>query len=215
MGKPRKSGFGSGKARRGRQPGTANRAADVSLEEEVKRLLLEGQALTRPGHYDPQKAMRVKLELDGLMLNIQRAKQAEDVEYFGWLEANIPELLSNKGRPHWIQSEKIKEQDRALLKEFEDTFARNVAANAGKKHRASQKTYSDLADKYGDNDEETVKQRVMRARRRQKAFNQSTQDILRMVGPPNKNRGKVVTSKEYERRRGKLLEAFRRILRAK
>ncbi len=222
MAKRRKSGSRTRKARHGGEPGIADRAGDASIEQEVKRLVLEGQALTRPGHYDPQKAMRVKLALDGVLLHIQRAKQAEErakqaaeAEYFGWLEDNIPELFQNKGRPHWLQSEKVIGYDEQLLKEFEETLARNVAANAGKKHRASQKTYSDLADKYGDSDADTVKRRVMRARRRQKNLKESIQDIFQIIGPPNKDRSKVVTSKEYERRRGKLLEAFRRIISAK
>jgi len=57
MAKPRKSESRTKTARRGGQPGTANRAADVPPE--VKRLLLdlflEGQGLLRPGHYDPQR----------------------------------------------------------------------------------------------------------------------------------------------------------------
>jgi hypothetical protein len=200
--------------------GAANRVADFvkSTEEEVKRLLLAGHALTRPGHFDPQEAMRVKLEFDGLFLNLQRAKQAAETEYFAWLEANIPELFSNKGRPDWIESEKVIRRDRALLKDFEHTLARNMAANAGKKHGASQKTYSDLADKYGDNDEETTKRRVMRGRRRQKALNetiQDIQDILRSAAPGGTDRPKVTTPKEYERRREKLLQAFRRVLKVK
>jgi len=199
--------------------GPTNHVADFvkSTEEEVKRLVLAGHALTRPGHFDPQEAMRVKFELDGLFLNLQRAKQAAVTEYFDWLGANIPELLSNKGRPHWIQSHKVMVQDQALLKAFDDTLARNVAAK-GKKHRASQKTYSDLADKYGDNNEETVKQRVMRARRRQKALRetiQDIQDILRNAALGETDRPKVTTPKEYERRREKLLQAFRRVLKLK
>ena len=217
MAKRGKSGSRSKQARRGGKFGSRNRAPDAvkSLDAEVKRLVLAGQALTRPGHFDPEKAMRVKLELDGLMLNIQRAEQRADTEYFDWLEANIPELFGNKGRPDWIESEKVVRRDQALVKDFEDTLARNVAANAGKKHRASQKTYSDLADKYGDSDEDTVKRRVMRARRRQKALNETIQDILQLANPTKTDRGKVVTTNEYEKRREKLLEAFRRILRAK
>jgi hypothetical protein len=166
--------------------------------------------------------MRVKLALDGILLNIQRANQAAEranqaaeTEYFRWLETNMSEMFTNTGRPNWIESEKIMEQDRALLKEFEETLARNVAANAGKKHRASQKTYSDLADKYGDSDEDTVKRRIMRARRRQKNLNESIEDLFQIIGPPNKDRSKVVTSKEYDRRRAKLLEAFRRVISTK
>jgi predicted metallo-beta-lactamase superfamily hydrolase len=158
--------------------------------------------------------MRVKLELDALILAIQDAEVATDREYFDWLKANVPEMFSIKGRPNWIVSEKVKGQDEALLKDFEDTLARNIAV-IGKKHRASQKTYSDLADKYGDEDEETVKQRVMRARRRQKALNETIQDILRLAAPAETDRGKVIAPKEYEERREKLLEAFRRILRKK
>ena len=198
MAKRRNSGSPTKQVRRGGKLGPPNRRADV-VNEEVKRLVLAGHALTRPGHFDPH----------------QLAEQAAETEYFDWLEANIPELFSNTGRPHWIESGKVKGQDRALLKEFEDTLARNVAANAGKKHGASQKTYSDLADKYGDSDEETVKQRVMRARRRQKALNESTRDILQLADRTKADRGKIITSEEYERRRGKLLEAFRRILRKK
>jgi hypothetical protein len=162
--------------------------------------------------------MRVKLALDGMLLHIQRVKQAAEAEYFGWLEANVPELFSNKGRPHWIASEKVTGQDRALLKEFEDALAGNVAANGGKKYRASQKTYSDLADKYGYNDEESIKRRVMRARRRQKAFNDSLQDfqqILHGAARRETDRRRVITPKEYEINRERFLKAFRRIVKTR
>jgi len=166
--------------------------------------------------------MRVKLALDGVLLHIQRAEQAAEraeqaaeAEYLAWLKANIPEMSRNTGRPHWIESDKVMGQDRALLKEFEETLARNVAANAGKKHRASQKTYSDLADKYGDSDEDTVKRRVMRARRRQKNLKESIEEIFQIIGPPNKDRSKVVTSEKYEINRERLLKAFRRIVKTK
>jgi hypothetical protein len=216
LAKPRKSGSRTRRARRGGRPGTANRVGDIPPA--IIQLLLEGQELTRPGHYDPQKAMRVRLALDGVLLHIQRAKaeeRAKQAEFFDWLESNIPEMFRNTGRPHWIESDKVMGRDRELLKEFEETLARNVAANAGKKHRASQKTYSDLADKYGDSDEDTVKRRVMRARRRQKNLKESIQEIFQIIGPPNKDRSKILTSEEYEINRERLLKAFRRIEKTK
>ena len=33
----------------------------------------------------------------------ERAKAAEETEYFDWLELNIPELFNIQGRPHWIE----------------------------------------------------------------------------------------------------------------
>jgi hypothetical protein len=167
-----------------------------------------------PGQFDPKEAMRLKLELDALIAAVQRAREATDTEYFDWLEANIPQLFSNRGRPNWIESEKVREQDEALLKEFEDALARNVAAT-GKTHRASQKTYSDLADKYGYEDEETVKQKVMRGRRRQKALNETIQDISHIAAKRETDSDKVITPQEYSTRREKLLETLRRLLRTK
>jgi hypothetical protein len=186
-------------------------------EEEVKRLVLACQALSEapPDQFDPEEAMRLKLELDALIRDVQYVKEATDKEYFDWLEANIPEMFNIKGRPNWIESEKVTGQDEALLKEFEETLSRNIAANGGKRHRASQKTYADLADKYGADDEYSVKQRVMRARRRRKALKQATQDILRIATRGETDGDNVVTPEEYKRRGEKLLEAFRRILKTK
>jgi hypothetical protein len=176
-------------------------------EEEVKRLVLACQALSEapPAKFDPEKAMRLMVELDALIRDIRQHDEATDRVFFQWLDANIPEMSSNKGRPDWVKSPKVKGQDEALLKEFEDTLARNVKLS-GKKHRASQNTYADLADKYRA-DEYTVKQRVMRARKRRKALKQSTQDILQIAAEAKSKGGKG-----YKGRRERLLEAFRRIL---
>jgi hypothetical protein len=155
-------------------------------EEAVKQWVLESQALLEPGQFDPVKAGRLKMEMD-MMLAIQRAKPEEEhakageKEYFDWLEANIPELFNIQGRPHWLQSAEIMSNDKALLDNFNERLNRNVAAHAGKKHGASKKTYSDLADEYGIEDAETVKQRVMRARRRQKALQETTRDLLEPI----------------------------------
>jgi hypothetical protein len=180
-------------------------------EEEVKRLVLALEAMNEapPEKFDPKEAMRLKLEFDALMLDIQNMEAATDREFFGWLEANIPEMSKVNGRPSWIESEKVMDQDEALLKEFEDALNRNIAANDGKRHRASLKTYADLADKYGEEDAETVKQRVMRARSRQKRLNQATQDILRIAALGERDGDKVIEPKVYKRRRKKLLKAFR------
>jgi hypothetical protein len=204
----------TGKPRRRGEVGEANRAAAVmkSPEEEVKRLVVACKALSEapPGQFDPEEAMRLKLELDALILDIQCINEATDTQHFDWLEANVSELFDIKGRPRWIASEKVMSQDEALLKSFEQTLNRNVAANAGKKHRASHKTYADLADKSGDDDQDTVKQRVMRARRRRKALQETMQDILSIA-----TLGKTGSAKEYKKREEKLLEAFRRILRTR
>jgi hypothetical protein len=138
-----------------------------------------------------------------------------DKVFFDRLKASAPEMFNINGRPNWIESQKVTGQDEALLKEFEETLNRNIAANGGRKHRASQQTYADLADKYDAKDEYTVKQRVMRARRRQKALKQATQDILRIAARGETDGDNVVTPKEYKRRGENLLEAFRQILRTK
>jgi hypothetical protein len=188
-----------------------------SREEEVRRLVLACKALSEgpPGQFDPEEAMRLKLELDALMLDIQHMEKATDRKYFDWLETNIPELFNIKGRPNWSKSEKVMGQDEALLNHFDQTLSHNVAANAGKKHRASQKTFDDLADKFGGDDAATVKQRVMRARRRRKALQATMQDILGIAALGKRDGDKVITPKGYKRRGEKLLEAFQRILRRK
>ncbi len=163
----------------------------------------------------PEEAMLLKLELDALIRDIQYTEKTSNREYFDWLGANVPELSKIKGRPHWSASEKVKRQDEALLKSFEQTLNQNVAANAGRKHGASQKTYSDLADKSGDDDDATTKQRVMRARRRRKALQETIQDILGIAALGRTDGDKLITPKEYKKRREKLLDAFRRILRTK
>jgi hypothetical protein len=188
-------------------------------EEEVKRLVLACKALREapPGKFDPKEAMRLALELDALIRDVQYMKEATDREHFDWLEANVPEMFNINGRPHWSKSEKVKGQDEALLKEFEELLNRNIAANGGRKHRASQKTYADLADadKYGEDNEYAVKQRVMRARRRRKALKETTRDILSIAALGETDGDNAITPKEYKRRGEKLLEAFRRILRTK
>jgi hypothetical protein len=142
-----------------------------SDEEALKQWAFEAQALFEPGQFDPVKAGRLKTEMDVMMLAVQRAeadqRAASEKEYFDWLAANIPEMFNTQGRPHWIESAEIISKDKALLDSFDDKLNRNIAAKTGKKHGASKKTYADLADEFGIEDAETVKQRVMRARRRQ------------------------------------------------
>jgi len=199
--------------------GKVDRAAGAvkSPEEEVKRLVLACKAMSEApaGQFNPEEAMLLKLELDALIRDIQYTEKTSNREYFDWLGANVPELSKIKGRPHWSASEKVKRQDEALLKSFEQTLNQNVAANAGRKHGASQKTYSDLADKSGDDDDATTKQRVMRARRRRKALQETIQDILGIAALGRTDGDKLITPKEYKKRREKLLDAFRRILRTK
>ena len=106
-------------------------------------------------------------------------------------------------------------KDKALLDSFNERLNCNIAAHAGKKHGASKKTYADLADEYGVEDAETVKQRVMRARRRQKALQETTRDIMEMLGPPKTRGDRDVSPEEVKRNRKKLLKAFRRIVRTR
>jgi hypothetical protein len=98
---------------------------------------------------------------------------------------------------------------------FDQTLQHNIAANAGKKHGASDKSYADLADKSGDDDPYTVKQRVMRGRRRQKALRETMREIQNIAALAKTDAGKVVPPEEYERRKEKLLAAFRRVVRTK
>jgi hypothetical protein len=208
----------AGKERRRGEDGEAPRAEiEKSAEEEVRRLVLAGQALSEapPGQLDPEKAMCLKLKLDQLVGVVQGDQAKTDSEYFDWLEMNIPELSKVKGRPHWSESKKVMRKDETLLKDFEQTLNHNVAANAGKKHGASAKTYSDLADKSSDVDPYTAKQRVMRARRRQKAMQEAIKDILGIAALGETDGDKAIPPKEYKRRRKKLLEALRRVQRTK
>ncbi len=165
-----------------------------------------------PDQFDPEEAMRVKMELDAQILAIQRAQKAIDTEYFDWLGANIPELFDTKGRPNWIASDKVTSKDRALLDNFDQKLDSNTAANAGKKHGASKKTYADLADESGDQDIETVKRRVMRARKRQKALRETIQDILGIAARAKTGGDKTIPHEEYERPRERLLKEFRKVL---
>jgi len=205
--------------RRDEQGGEANSTAGVvkSLEEPVKQWVLESHALLEPGQFDPVKAGRLKMEFDVMMLAIkaadERAKAAKEKEFFDWLEANIPELFEIQGRPQWIESAEVMSKDKALLDNFDKRLNRNVAANAGKKHGASKKTYADLADEYGVEDAETVKQRVMRARRRQKALQETIQDIRSIAARAKTHRDRDVPPEESKRSRERLLKAFWRILR--
>lgn len=188
-----------------------------SAEEEVRRLVIAGHALSEApaGQFDPEKAMRLKLKLDELMQAIKHDQTETDSEFFDWLETNIPDSSKIKGRPHWLASKKVKRKDEALLKQFELTLNRNVAANAGKKHGASTKTYFDLADESGDDDPYTAKQRVMRARRRQKALQETIKDILDIAALGETDGEKAIPHEEYKRRRERLLDAFRRVRRTK
>jgi hypothetical protein len=212
------------KPRRADKGGEANSTAGVvkSLEEAAKQWVLEAHALLEPGQFDPVKAGRLKMEMDVMMLAIQRAKTAEErakaaaeKEYFDWLEANIPELFNIDGRPHWIESKKVMSKDKAVLDNFDERLKRNIAANAGKKRGASKKTYADLADESDVEDAETVKQRVMRARRRQKALQETVQDLLGIAALAKTHGNRPVPPEESKRNREKLLEAFRRILKIK
>jgi hypothetical protein len=212
------------KPRRAAEGAEANSTAGVekSQEEAVKQWVLEAHALLEPGQFDPVKAGRLKMEMDVMMLAIQRAKAADErheaaaeEEYFDWLKANIPEMFDIQGRPHWIESEEVISKDKELLDSFDEGLNRNIAANGGKKHGASKKTYADLADESGVEDAETVKQRVMRARRRQKALQQTIQDIRGIVALAKARGVRDVPPKESKKSREKLLEALRRILRVK
>jgi hypothetical protein len=190
-------------------------------EEAVKQWVLESQALLEPGQFDHVKAGRLKMEVDVMMLAIQRATPEEEhakageKEFFDWLEANIPELFNIQGRPHWIESAEIMSNDKALLDNFNERLNRNVAAHAGKKHGASKKTYFDLADEYGVEDAETVKRRVMRARRRQKALQETTRDLIAILGRAKRRGDRDVSPEEAKRNRKKLLKALRRISRGR
>lgn len=214
--KPRKARSPTNKPRR-EKVGEANLPTNVvkSPEEKLKRLIFASQALMEPGQFDPKEAARLKIELDELTLAVQLAQQEADSAFFDFLETNIPELVGTKGRPSWIESEQVKIKDKALLDNFAQRQARNVAANAGKKHGASKKTYGDLADEFGDDDPETVKRRVMRARKRQKAQQETFQDILSLVSLGETDGNNAVPPKEYQRRRKKLVKAFRRILKTR
>jgi hypothetical protein len=179
--------------------------------------VLAGHALSEapPGQFDPEEAARLKMELVALILAVQRGRQETETAYFDWLETNNPELFDTKGRPNWIASEKVMSADKALLDSFDQTLQHNIAANAGKKHGASDKSYADLADKSGDDDPYTVKQRVMRGRRRQKALRETMREIQNIAALAKTDAGKVVPPEEYERRKEKLLAAFRRVVRTK
>ena len=77
------------------------------------------------------------------------------------------------------------QRDQLLLKKFEETLQKNINAQGGKVHLASQKTYADLTGRIGD--EDSTKRSVMRARRRQKDLNQSIQEILNIADLAEKN----------------------------
>jgi hypothetical protein len=189
--------------------------AGKSLEEQwVRQWVHESQALLEPGQFDPVKAGRLKAEFDALMQSTQLTKAPED-QFFDWLEADIPELFNIKGRPKWVASEKVVSEDKALLDNFDQTLERNIAANAGKEHGATNKTYADLADEFGYDDPYTVKQRVMRARRRQKALQETVHEILDIAGRAKTRGDKAVPPAEVKSNKKKLLKAFRRVLRLK
>jgi hypothetical protein len=189
------------------------------LEKEVRRLVLAMKALADapPEKFDSEEARKLQLDFAAIALIHNTEQEAvSDRRYFAWLEKNVPSLGKIRGRPGWFESKKVLQHDEALLKEFEETRQNNVAANRGKTHRASQKTYADLTEKGGVSDDEyTIKQAVMRARRRQKALKESFQEILSIAALAEKDRNKPPTAKEYKRRRKKLIEAFRRIVTTK
>jgi hypothetical protein len=156
------------------------------------------------------------MEFDVMMLAVQRAKAADErakaVNFDDWLEANLPE--SDEGRPRWLESERVMSQDKALLEDFDQRLERNIAANAGKRYGASQKTYADLADESGA-DDYTIKQRVMRARRRQKALQEITRVIMGILGRAKTRGDRDVSPEEAKRNRKKLQKALRRISRVR
>jgi hypothetical protein len=186
-----------------------------NLEDRVKRLVLEMKALrdVPPEKFDPKKASELEAEFNQIarLYNMNDLEES-DRRYFAMLQENLPKLFKTRGRPHWIESKKVKGQDDALLKEFEEARQKNIVANGGKAHRASQKAYTDLADKHDDSDDYTVKQRVMRARRRQKAFEQSKNEILETAALAKSDGNRPVSEKEYKKRQKKLVRAFQRIL---
>jgi len=216
----RKSRHSSKQRREDEKSGTNSHAGVVKPDEEaVKQWVFEAQAQLEPGQFDPVKAGRLNTEMDVMMLAVRRAEAAQraasEKEYFDWLEANVPEMFNTKGRPHWIESAEVINKDKALLDSFDHTLNRNIAANAGKKHGASKKTYADLADEFGIEDAETIKQRVMRARRRQIVL-QQTISVLKSVADQAKTLGtRGVSPKQAIKNRKKLLEAFQRVLRVK
>jgi hypothetical protein len=216
--KSRKALSLASKPRRTGEEGEGNPRAGLvkSVHEEIRRLIFAGQALVEapPGQFDPEEAARLKMELDALILAAQRAHQEADTQYFNWLEMNIPELVKTKGRPNWIESEKVRSKDKALLDSFEQKKLK-AAADVGKKHGVSKNAYGHLADEFGDEDIETAKRRVMRARRRQKSLQEAIQDILGIAALANTDGDKAIPPKEYERRRKKLFKAFRSVLRTK
>jgi hypothetical protein len=217
----RKSRHGRSKQHREDEKSGINSRSGVVKphEEAVKQWAFEAQALLEPGQFDPVKAGRLKSEMDVTMLTIQRAeadgRAASEKEHFDWLAANIPEMFNTQGRPHWVESAEIISKDKALLDSFDERLRRNVAANAGRKHGASKKTYADLADDLGVEDTETVKQRVMRARRRQIALQQTIQEIRGIAAQAKTSGVRDLSPEQAAKNRKKLLEAFQRLLRVK
>jgi len=55
----------------------------------------------------------------------------------------------------------------------------------------------------------------MRARRRQKAIQETMREILEITALAETDAGKVVPPEEYERRKERLLAAFRRVVKTK
>jgi len=189
------------------------------LKEEFGRLILAMKALADapPEKFDPEEARKLQLDFAAIALIHNMEQEAvADRRYFAWLEKNVPSLFNIRGRPGWIESKKVMQHDEALVKEFEETLRNNIAANRGKTHRASQKTYADLTEKRGVSDDEyIIKRAVMRARKRQKALKQFRQEILGIAALAEQDRNKRQPDKEYKKRRKKLIEAFRRIVTTK
>ena len=60
-----------------------------------------------------------------------------------------------------------------------------------------------------------MKQWVMRARRRQKAMQETMREILEITALAETDAGKVVPPEEHERRKERLLAPFRRVVKTK
>jgi hypothetical protein len=209
------------KRRRVDQNGEPNSPAEAAklLEDILKQLILEAQALLEPSQFDPVKASRLKMEMDVLTQSMRHAEvqqQAEsDSQFFDLLEFNVPRIFNTQGRPDWSESEPIRSSDKALLNRFDELLSRNITANGGREHGSSKKTYADLADELSIEDAETVKQRVMRAKRRQIALQQTMQDVLSIANQATTVGRRGVPPKQAIKNQKKLVDAFRRLLRVK
>jgi hypothetical protein len=184
------------------------------LKKEVRRLAVDMKELadSTSEKFDPQRARARELQREFAAIALADSLADDpisDRRYFAWLQKNIPILKKTCGRYAWFESKSIMQRDETLLKKFEETLQKNINAQGGKAHLASQKTYADLTVLIGN--EDSTKRSVMRARRRQKDLTQSIQEILDIAALAEKDRIEPPSNKEYKRRRKRLLEALRRI----